>query len=123
MIGSKIACELVEDRRFDPKVHMTPEVSAPAKPERTQNAPSTQRAAAPMQNAAPKRLFLRVPSAKSREFYKALNLLEIFEGTFPAFFFYADEKRYDTEAHGFAISDYVITQFKALLGDENVILK
>ena len=52
-----------------------------------------------------------------------LNLLEIFDGTFPTFFFFADEKRYETEAHGLAISEYVVNQLKALLGEENVILK
>ena len=108
---------LVEDRRFRPE-----EVSAPAaeaqKPlqKPAQDAPQSQ-------TAAPKRLFLRVPSAHDRAYYKALNLLEIFDGSFPAYFYFADEKRYETDAHGVALSDYVLRQLTDALGAENVILK
>jgi DNA polymerase-3 subunit alpha len=72
---------------------------------------------------APKRLFLRVPDAKGREYLKAYNLAELFEGDFPAFFYFADEKRYETTPIGVYLSDYVLAQLRALLGDENVILK
>ena len=106
---------LVEDTRFRPEEHAKPQEEQPRKqPEK----------AAPASPATPpKRLFLRVPSSRSREYYKALNLLEIFDGSFPAFFFFADEKRYENEAHGIAISDYVLKELKTLLGEENVILK
>jgi DNA polymerase-3 subunit alpha len=70
-----------------------------------------------------KRLFLRVPDARGRAYQKAKNLLEIFDGEFPTFFFYADEKRYETVPVGIAISDYVLRQLRDLLGNENVILK
>ena len=71
----------------------------------------------------PKRLFLRVPSDHSAEYHKALNLVELFDGDFPAFFFFAGEKRYETTPHGVALSDYVLRELRALLGVENVILK
>ena len=70
-----------------------------------------------------KRLFLRVPDAKCEEFFKAYNLLEILEGDFPAFFFYANEKRYETTPIGVSLTPYLLEQLYALLGRENVILK
>jgi len=112
--------ELVEDRRFRPEEHVQKEESQLVKKETVSNVSDGKTS---VKTTPPKRLFLRVPSAKSREFCKALNLLEIFDGTFPTFFFFADEKRYETEAHGLAISEYVVNQLKALLGEENVILK
>lgn len=72
---------------------------------------------------APKRLFLRVSGVHGRDYVKALNLVELFDGGFPVFFYFADEKRYETESHGIFMSDYVLSQLRALLGDENVILK
>ena len=79
--------------------------------------------AAPAANAAPRRLFLRVPNDKDKLYLKALNLAELFDGTFPVYFFFADEKRYEVTPHGVAVSDYVLSEFRALLGEENVILK
>jgi len=111
---------LVEDRRFRPEEHANKKVGASTaslQPARTEP-PKDQR-----EQASPKRLFLRVPAQKSREFCHALNLLEIFDGAFPAYFYFADEKRYETEAHGVALSDYVLGELRALLGNENVILK
>ena len=73
--------------------------------------------------APPKRLFLRVPSTSDHTYFKALNLCELFEGDFPAFFYFADEKRYERDPLGVALSDYVLRQLKDILGEENVILK
>ena len=74
-------------------------------------------------NTAHTRLFLRVPNATGRLFCKALNLVELFEGDFPAYFYFADEKRYDVTPRGVALSDYVFGELCQLLGEENVILK
>ena len=35
----------------------------------------------------------------------------------------ANEKRYETAPLGVAVSDYVLQELRALLGEENVILK
>jgi len=113
---------LVEDQRFRPE-----EYAAKREDERKASSPSSAQASEKSTSEAvkkaPSRLFLRVPSAKSSEYYKALNLLEIFEGSFPTFFFFADEKRYETVAHSVAVSDYVLRELRTLLGEENVILK
>jgi hypothetical protein len=81
------------------------------------------KAASTSASIAPKRLFLRVPSAKCDAYFKTLNLAELFDGSFPAFFYFADEKRYETAPIGVALSEYVLEQFRGLLGKENVILK
>ena len=77
----------------------------------------------PVAKTAPRRLFLRVPSDKDLLYFKSLNLVELFEGDFPTFFYFADEKRYEREPHGLWLSDYVLRQLYAVLGEENVILK
>lgn len=118
--------ELVENNRFRPEL-----VKPAAKPHTAQTgASSAPRAAAseqkPVQEKTaptPKRLFLRVPDRIGRQYTKAKNLLEIFEGDFPAFFYYADEKKYETVPVGVSLSPYVLGELRALLGEENVILK
>ncbi|MBQ7335570.1 MAG: DNA polymerase III subunit alpha [Clostridia bacterium] len=70
-----------------------------------------------------RRLFLRVPDNRGRLFQKAWNLTSIFEGTFPTFFYYADEKRYEINPVGISLSPYVLRELCTLLGEENVILK
>ena len=109
---------LVEDARFDAQI--------------AQKATETREAAQPMpkahaerepQKVAPKRLFLRVPSLKHEKYQKALNLAELFEGEFPTFFYDAETATYQKEPIGISLSDYVLGEFRTLLGDENVILK
>lgn len=118
---------LIENGRFDPSAFQTvkeeekrdrnPQASAPKT-----NDVAINRASAETPSA-PKRLFLRVPSVKANVYFKALNLAELFDGSFPAYFYFADEKRYETAPIGVALSAYVLEQFKGVLGEENVILK
>ncbi len=93
----------VEESKPEPKPESTEKKTAPTPPAR--------------------RLFLRVPSEKSTEYFKSLNLVELFDGDFPVFFFFADERRYDTVPHGLAKSEYVLDELRRLLGADNVILK
>ena len=114
---------LVENARFRPeavkKERETPRESAPRVKKTTMETPVP----ASRSSEPPKRLFLRVPDAKSIPYCKALNLVELFDGTFPVYFFFADEKRYETTPHGMSLSDYVLEELRTLLGAENVILK
>ena len=73
--------------------------------------------------AAPRRLFLRVPDTECALYCKAKNLTELFDGSFPAFFYNAATKEYSKSPVGISLSDYVIAQLRELLGAENVILK
>ena len=112
--------ELVENNRFDPALVRETKTTASVQkaPEKEQKAT----VATPDLRDA-KRLFLRVPDDKGELFAKTRNLLEILEGDFPAFFFYANEKRYETTPIGVNLTSYLLEQLYALLGRENVILK
>ena len=116
--------ELVENNRFDPTLvkKSRPEQKAPTY---AQKAPEKEQKAAPstpnIKDA--KRLFVRVPDDCGELFFKVRNLLEILEGDFPAFFFYANQKRYETTPLGVSLTPYLLEQLYALLGSENVILK
>ncbi len=70
-----------------------------------------------------KRLFLRVQDTEGESYRKALNLAQIFEGSFPLAIYDAKTKQYDFSKGGVAVSPYLIEQFCLLLGEENVILK
>ena len=71
----------------------------------------------------PKKLYLRVSGRESREFMKAVNLIDIFEGGTQVIFYCMDEKSYFSYSRAINASDFVIGELVALLGAENVILK
>jgi DNA polymerase-3 subunit alpha len=118
---------LIENGRFDPSAFRptVAEETSDRKPQTPvqKTNDGVAKAASTSAPIAPKRLFLRVPSAKCDAYFKALNLAELFDGSFPAFFYFADEKRYETAPIGVSLSEYVLEQFRELLGKENVILK
>ena len=100
--------ELVENASFDEsKVETVKPVVAPK--------------AAPV--SKPKRLFLRLPGRENPLWKKARNLIEIFEGEFPVAFYDASEKQYDFEIPSVVLSDYLLSELRSMLGEENVILK
>jgi DNA polymerase-3 subunit alpha len=109
---------LVEDARF------TPEMAKAQHGEQEKTAQAVPQVSTPNKtDAAPKRLFLRVPDMEGELYGKAKNLTELFDGSFPAFFYNAAAKEYSKSPVGIALSDYVIAQLRDLLGSENVILK
>lgn len=105
--------ELVENNRFNPADYQTAEERPVAAPQAPKKAPAK----------APTRLFLRVPDQTGDLTKKVQNLLGIFEGEFPTYFYYADKKEYETHPVGVALSDYVMHELVELLGADNVILK
>lgn len=70
-----------------------------------------------------KKLYLRVPARETREFMKAVNLIDIFEGNTQVIFYRMDEKSYFSYSRPIAASEFVIHELCELLGEENVILK
>ena len=66
---------------------------------------------------------MRVPNLTCEQFVKAKNIVEIFEGETEVIFFDSSSKQYKPSGLGFDITDYTIKQLKALLGDENVVIK
>ena len=110
--------ELIENKRFK---------ESDVKPKEPEKAPAKENRA-PIQKQSPpitppRRLFLRVPSQSDASYFKALNLCELFDGEFPVFFYFADEKRYERDPLGVAVDDYVLRQLQEILDAENVILK
>lgn len=73
--------------------------------------------------ARPRRLFLRVPNRTGKLWVRVQALMAIFDGAFPVAIYDADLKQYDFDRPGLALDDYVLAQFRDLLGEENVILK
>ena len=71
----------------------------------------------------PQRLYLRVPARESREFMKAVNLIDIFEGGTQVVFYAMDEKSYFSYSRPIGASEFVISELYDLLGKDNVILK
>ena len=71
----------------------------------------------------PKKLYLRVPARESREFLKAVNLIDIFEGNTQVVFYTMDEKGYFSYSRLIMASEFVLSELCQLLGRENVILK
>ena len=69
------------------------------------------------------KLYLRVKTLDCEEFFKAKNLVEIFEGATPVIFYDSSVKQYCPSGLAFDTTNYTIKQLKSLLGDENVVLK
>ena len=116
--------ELTDNSSFSEPAEKAP---APS-PARTAGGQGSAPAATPATSAAPapqhpKRLFLRVPDRTGALWIKASALAEIFDGPFPLAIYDASTKQYDFSHAGLTLDDYVLKQFRDLLGEENVILK
>ena len=107
---------LVEDSAY------VPAVKPKTEPVVRQNQESERRAATPAPEK-PKRLFLRVPDRESREFLKAVNLIDIFEGYTQVVFYRMDEKSYFTYSSGITVTNFILDELKNVLGEGNVIFK
>ncbi|MBR2722570.1 MAG: DNA polymerase III subunit alpha [Clostridia bacterium] len=111
---------LIENGRF---VATAPQKEAEREGGRATAAPSLSPASASAPIAQARRLFLRVPDKRGMLYRKAENLLRLFDGEFPVFFFDASNREYDKTPVGVALSPYVLEELISLLGEENVILK
>lgn len=68
-------------------------------------------------------LFLRVPNENCEQHLRAQNLLAIFEGNTPAYFYYNDSKKYSSDVTHFDMNDPLINELKRILGAENVVFQ
>lgn len=68
--------------------------------------------------------YLRVPSKDSREFVKAQQYLEIFEGEMPVYFFFKDTKKLVCAPHKLwvTLNQPLYRQLTVILGEEDVVL-
>ncbi len=68
-------------------------------------------------------LFLRVPCENCEQKNRAENLLAIFDGNTPAYFYYNDSKKYSSAALHVDVNDPLINELKRILGAENVVFQ
>ena len=76
-------------------------------------------------NTVPKRLFLKLPSEKSRECEYARKLMAVFDGGTPVSLYYADESRYEHLPFecNVDINDVMLRELERVLGADAVVLK
>lgn len=112
--------ELYEDSDYEivSQIEKKKETSVDEKPitESSQRQEISQK---PLQN----KLYLRVPDLRSREYLKAKNIVDIFEGQTNVIFYDSENAKYIPYAHGIALSEYIYKELVSLLGKENVVPK
>lgn len=105
------AIGLMENDRYRPELPQDTGTK-PAEP-----APAaTPRSEPPRRN---RRLYLRVPDLSSLAYRKAVNLVQIFEGGIETMVYDNSAGTYSSVG-GVALSDRLLAEFVALLGEENV---
>lgn len=76
------------------------------------------------QSQAAQKIYLRLPDMTGEKFQKAKNLVDIFSGGQLEVLFYSEaDKKYSRYSEKLACTPFILNEFKALLGAENVILK
>jgi hypothetical protein len=69
------------------------------------------------------KLYLRVPELSSREYLKAKNLVNIFDGGVKVIFYDTSKKEYLPYERGVDLSEYVYRELVGLLGEDNVVAR
>ena len=69
------------------------------------------------------KLYLRVDNMECKSFKRALAVCQIFEGETPFVFYDRSSGKYASSSLCVKLSPLVIDELKAILGDENVIVK
>ena len=105
--------------------YMSSEPTQPVRP--TENTVQTAQKATPApqkQPTTPTKIYLRVPDMECEKFKYAKNLVDIFnEGSLTVIFYDSSTKKYSEYNQKMYYSEYIISEFKKLLGEENCILK
>ncbi len=74
--------------------------------------------------AAPvSKLYLRVPSFNCKEYHKAKNLVDIFEGNINVIFYNQQTCAYSEYSGRISLSNYVLSELISILGEKNVVAK
>lgn len=71
-----------------------------------------------------KGLFLRLPSQNADEMGAVKNVISIFEGNIPVYFYYNDTRKYEFAGNELltSVNEPLLKELKYILGDENVVL-
>jgi hypothetical protein len=76
------------------------------------------------ENNAITKIYLRVPDMACEVFLKAKNMVDIFnEGSVRVIFYDMSTKKYSEYSERIYCTEYVVSQLKGILGDENVVAK
>ncbi len=118
--------ELVENGKFDPMA-VKEEPTAPLRTERQSADASALRPTEQKRVTLPRgkytKLYLRVPDLKCREYAKAKNMVDIFEGDTSVIFYDTSAAKYIPYGGRIQLTDYTYGQLVLLLGSENVVPK
>lgn len=117
------ATRLQKNGEYDAKSTLAKGTEQKSEPSSRQSAPTSQNAGFGGQKKPYSKIYLRVSSVDSDEFLRAKNIVEIFEGNTPVIFYDSSKKEYLPSGLGFDTTDYTVNELKALLGDDNVVLK
>ncbi len=69
------------------------------------------------------KMYIRVPDFKCREYLKAKNIIDIFEGNVKVIFYNSQSSKYFDYSKGVSVTDFIIAELCNILGDKNVVLK
>ncbi len=94
--------ELIENAKFSP--------AAPPKPVKREET-------TPVEG----KLYLRVPNFSDPLFKKAVNLIDIFEGSTKVIFYDCEKKTYSAYNKTLGLTPFTLSELKELLGEENVV--
>ena len=74
-------------------------------------------------SSSPSKIYLKVSDFKCKEYLKALNIIDIFEGNTKVIFFDTSSSKYMAYSNGVDASNFVVSELKKILKDDNVVLK
>ena len=113
---------LIENSRYSATSQVHPDKTEPAPaPEKSHAAPPV----TPRSDTAQpiRKVYLRVPDKESRAYRKAMNLVEIFEGGVRVIFFDKSTGTYTDSSVGVTPTPFVLGELRAVLGEENVVVR
>ena len=121
IIASSIS-DLIDNDSF---VKPSPDVTAPASNRQTSSPPPKQSSSAAAGNElnSVRKIFLRVPNMNGLQYQKALNIVDIFEGSTQVIFYNTEENKYVSYSNGISLSQVVLSELYNIVGKENVVLK
>lgn len=67
------------------------------------------------------KLYLRLPDLTGECYQKATNLLDIFDGEIPVILYDASRSSYVPYRHGASVDEFLLSELRSLLGEENVV--
>jgi DNA polymerase-3 subunit alpha len=108
--------ELIENSEYEVHVKINSPDSLPKTVE-------NQKVSENRMSGHPNKLYLRVPDLVSKNYLKAKNLVDIFEGSTQVIFYDTSNAKYIPYSHGIAYSEYIYGELCELLGRENVVAK